>query len=133
MQIAGNRCEITTFRSDSYDVDSRKPAVEFGRTIEGDLGRRDFTVNAMAVALPLDAAHPIVDPFGGLDDLVAGVLRTPVAPEHSFDDDPLRMLRAARFAAQLRFDGRAGGARRRSARWRRGWRSSAPSGSATSW
>jgi poly(A) polymerase len=104
VQIAGNRCEITTFRSDSYDVDSRKPAVEFGRTIEGDLGRRDFTVNAMAVALPLDAAHPIVDPFGGLEDLVAGVLRTPVEPQHSFDDDPLRMLRAARFAAQLQFD-----------------------------
>jgi poly(A) polymerase len=103
VQVSGHRCEITTFRSDSYGAGSRKPEVEFGTTIEGDLGRRDFTVNAMAVALPLDAAHPIVDPFDGLEDLVAGVLRTPVAPERSFDDDPLRMLRAARFAAQLGF------------------------------
>jgi poly(A) polymerase len=103
VRVDGRACEITTFRSDSYDVESRKPAVEFGSTIEGDLGRRDFTVNAMAVALPIDAAEPIVDPFGGLDDLVAGVLRTPIAPERSFDDDPLRMLRAARFTAQLGF------------------------------
>ena len=71
MQVGEHRCEITTFRSDSYDPASRKPEVEFGDTIEGDLGRRDFTVNAMAVALPVDAAQPIVDPFGGLDDLVA--------------------------------------------------------------
>jgi poly(A) polymerase len=104
VQVDGQRCEITTFRSDSYDPASRKPAVAFGSTIEGDLGRRDFTVNAMAVQLPVDAAQPIVDPFGGLDDLVAGVLRTPIAPERSFDDDPLRMLRAARFAAQLAFE-----------------------------
>jgi poly(A) polymerase len=104
VQVDGERCEITTFRSDVYDPESRKPAVEFGSTIEGDLGRRDFTVNAMAVALPVDAAQPIVDPFGGLQDLVAGVLRTPVEPQRSFDDDPLRMLRAARFAAQLGFE-----------------------------
>jgi poly(A) polymerase len=103
VQVDGYRCEITTFRSDSYDPATRKPAVKFGSRIEGDLGRRDFTVNALAVRLPVDAAQPIVDPFGGLDDLVAGVLRTPVSPEQSFDDDPLRMLRAARFAAQLGF------------------------------
>jgi poly(A) polymerase len=103
VQVAGSRCEITTFRTDAYNPDTRKPEVVFGTTIEGDLARRDFTVNAMAVALPLDAAHPIVDPFGGLDDLEARRLRTPVAPEQSFDDDPLRMLRAARFAAQLGF------------------------------
>jgi poly(A) polymerase len=104
VQVAGHQCEITTFRSDSYDAASRKPEVEFGTSIDADLGRRDFTVNAMAVALPVDAAQPIVDPFGGLDDLVARVLRTPVAATRSFDDDPLRMLRAARFSAQLGFD-----------------------------
>ena len=99
-----HRCEITTYRDDTYDGQSRKPEVRYGDSIEADLSRRDFAVNAMAVALPLDAARPVVDPFGGLDDLAARVLRTPVAPEQSFDDDPLRMLRAARFAAQLRFD-----------------------------
>ncbi|HWC35538.1 MAG TPA: CCA tRNA nucleotidyltransferase [Mycobacteriales bacterium] len=103
VQLGEHRCEITTFRSDVYDLSSRKPQVDFGDTIEGDLVRRDFTVNAMAVALPLDAARPIVDPSGGLDDLAAGVLRTPIAPERSFTDDPLRMMRAARFAAQLGF------------------------------
>jgi poly(A) polymerase len=103
VQLGEHRCEITTFRSDVYDPSSRKPQVDFGDTIEGDLVRRDFTVNAMAVALPLDAARPIVDPAGGLDDLAAQVLRTPIAPEQSFSDDPLRMLRAARFAAQLGF------------------------------
>jgi poly(A) polymerase len=103
VQVGDRTCEITTFRSDAYDAGSRKPAVEYGTTIEGDLGRRDFTVNAMAVALPVDSAQPIVDPFGGLDDVVTGVLRTPVTPQRSFDDDPLRMLRAARFAAQLGF------------------------------
>jgi poly(A) polymerase len=91
--------EVTTFRSDAYSGDSRKPAVAFGDTIEGDLVRRDFTVNAMAVSLP---DKQFVDPYGGLDDLAAGVLRTPSAPEVSFSDDPLRMMRAARFAAQLR-------------------------------
>jgi poly(A) polymerase len=103
VEVGGHRCEITTFRSDAYESSSRKPVVEFGSTIEADLGRRDFTVNSLAVALPIDAAEPIVDPFGGLEDLVAGTLRTPVAPERSFADDPLRMLRAARFAAQLGF------------------------------
>lgn len=108
VQIAEHRCEITTFRSDVYDPSSRKPQVDFGDTVEGDLVRRDFTVNAMAVALPLDAARPIVDPSGGLDDLATGVLRTPIAPQQSFADDPLRMMRAARFAAQLGFTVEAG-------------------------
>jgi poly(A) polymerase len=101
VQVASHRCEITTFRSDAYDPSTRKPEVVYGTSIDTDLARRDFTVNAMAVGLPLDAAHPIVDPFGGLVDLAAGRLRTPVEPARSFGDDPLRMLRAARFAAQL--------------------------------
>jgi poly(A) polymerase len=98
-----HRCEITTFRSDVYDPSSRKPEVSFGDTIDGDLSRRDFTVNAMAVQLPLQAARPVVDPYDGLGDLTRKLLRTPGAPEQSFDDDPLRMVRAARFAAQLGF------------------------------
>jgi poly(A) polymerase len=98
-----HRCEITTYRSDVYEAASRKPEVTFGDTIEGDLARRDFAVNAMAVELPLQAARPIVDPFGGLNDLTKKRLRTPGSPEQSFDDDPLRMVRAARFAAQLDF------------------------------
>ena len=93
--------EVTTYRSEKYSPDSRKPSVEYGDTLEGDLRRRDFTVNAMAVELP---AMTFVDPFGGLDDLVAGVLRTPGTPEESFSDDPLRMMRAARFTAQLGLD-----------------------------
>jgi poly(A) polymerase len=92
--------EITTYRSESYDPKSRKPEVMYGDTLEGDLERRDFAVNAMAVRLP---GHEFVDPYGGLTDLAAKVLRTPGAPEQSFDDDPLRMLRAARFASQLGF------------------------------
>jgi poly(A) polymerase len=90
--------EITTFRSDTYHEDSRKPEVTFGRSISEDLARRDFTVNAMAMRLP---DGPFVDPHGGLADLAARRLRTPSRPEVSFEDDPLRMLRAARFAAQL--------------------------------
>ena len=105
--IAGKRgdttVEITTYRSDKYDLDSRKPEVEFGENIEGDLSRRDFTVNAMA--LELTGAKPeFIDVFNGLADLSAKVLRTPVTPEQSFSDDPLRMMRAARFAAQLNFE-----------------------------
>jgi poly(A) polymerase len=92
--------EVTTYRSDSYDPTSRKPAVDFGDTLAGDLGRRDFTVNAMAVSLP---GREFVDPYGGVLDLAHRVLRTPGRPEDSFSDDPLRMLRAARFAAQLAF------------------------------
>jgi poly(A) polymerase len=92
--------EITTYRSESYDPDSRKPDVDFGDTIEGDLGRRDFTVNAMAVSVP---GRVFIDPYGGVVDLAHRVLKTPGRPEDSFSDDPLRMMRAARFAAQLGF------------------------------
>ncbi|GAA2134532.1 CCA tRNA nucleotidyltransferase [Kitasatospora kazusensis] len=92
--------EITTYRSEAYDRTSRKPEVTYGDTIEQDLVRRDFTVNAMAVDLP---GRGFVDPHHGLDDLEARVLRTPATPEESFSDDPLRMMRAARFAAQLDF------------------------------
>ncbi|MGW1145424.1 CCA tRNA nucleotidyltransferase [Streptomyces sp. NPDC002454] len=93
--------EITTYRSEAYDRTSRKPEVSYGDSIQDDLVRRDFTVNAMAVALP---AKEFIDPYGGLEDLAARVLRTPAAPEDSFSDDPLRMMRAARFAAQLDFE-----------------------------
>ncbi|MEV7429494.1 MULTISPECIES: CCA tRNA nucleotidyltransferase [unclassified Nocardioides] len=92
--------EITTYRSESYDPDSRKPDVDFGDSLDGDLGRRDFTVNAMAVRLP---GREVEDPYGGVVDLAHRVLRTPGRPEDSFSDDPLRMMRAARFAAQLGF------------------------------
>ena len=92
--------EITTYRSEQYDPGSRKPSVDYGDSLAGDLGRRDFTVNAMAVALP---GREVEDPYGGLLDLANGVLRTPGRPEDSFSDDPLRMMRAARFAAQLGF------------------------------
>lgn len=93
--------EVTTYRSDEYDVASRKPTVAFGDSLEGDLTRRDFTVNAMAVTLP---DLTLVDPCGGINDLVAGILRTPIDPHVSFSDDPLRIMRAARFTAQLGFD-----------------------------
>lgn len=94
--------EITTYRSEVYDKDSRKPDVAFGDNIEGDLLRRDFTVNAMAIELTGDEPS-FIDPHNGVRDLLLKVLRTPGSPEQSFDDDPLRMLRAARFAAQLGF------------------------------
>lgn len=93
--------EITTYRSESYDPSSRNPDVAFGDTLAGDLGRRDFTVNAMAVRLP---GREVEDPYGGVLDLAHRVLRTPGTPEDSFSDDPLRMMRAARFAAQLGFE-----------------------------
>ena len=92
--------EITTYRSETYDPSSRNPDVSFGDTLAGDLGRRDFSVNSMAVRVP---SREFVDPFGGIVDLAERVLRTPGAPEDSFSDDPLRMMRAARFAAQLGF------------------------------
>ncbi len=92
--------EITTYRSEAYDPSSRKPDVDFGDSLGGDLGRRDFTVNAMAVRLP---GRELEDPYGGVVDLAHRVLRTPGRPEDSFSDDPLRMMRAARFAAQLGF------------------------------
>jgi len=95
---AGRRYEITTFRAEVYDPDSRKPEVAFGDSIELDLSRRDFTVNAMAMRLP---DLELVDPYGGLDDLASARLRTPLDPEVSFGDDPLRMLRAARFISSL--------------------------------
>ncbi|MEX3100243.1 CCA tRNA nucleotidyltransferase [Streptomyces sp. ST1015] len=100
-QKDGWQIEVTTYRSEAYDRTSRKPEVSYGESIEEDLVRRDFTVNAMALALP---ERTFIDPHGGLDDLAARVLRTPGTPEDSFSDDPLRMMRAARFAAQLDFE-----------------------------
>jgi poly(A) polymerase len=96
----GSLLEITTFRADSYDRVGRKPEVTFGDTIDGDLLRRDFTVNAMAIDL---STKTFVDPHGGLEAVRSKVLDTPATPQESFADDPLRMLRAARFAAQLGF------------------------------
>ncbi|MFI8633040.1 CCA tRNA nucleotidyltransferase [Microbacterium sp. NPDC077663] len=100
-KVRGEQVEITTYRADSYDGTTRKPTVEFGDTLEQDLVRRDFTVNAMALRIPGPA---LVDPTGGVEDLVGGSLRTPTDPDVSFGDDPLRMLRAARFASQLGMD-----------------------------
>ncbi len=104
--VAGKRgdttVEVTTYRSETYEKDSRKPDVEYGDSIEGDLSRRDFTVNAMALELTTTKPE-FIDPFGGIDDLAKKILRTPVTAEQSFSDDPLRMMRAARFAAQLNF------------------------------
>ncbi|MDQ1217773.1 CCA tRNA nucleotidyltransferase [Microbacterium arborescens] len=99
-KVRGEQIEITTYRADSYDGVTRKPTVEFGDTLEQDLARRDFTVNAMALRVP---GPSLVDPTGGVEDLVATTLRTPGDPAVSFGDDPLRMLRAARFASQLGF------------------------------
>jgi poly(A) polymerase len=99
-RINGQTVEITTYRTDAYDGQTRKPVVEFGQTLEEDLVRRDFTVNSMALRLP---ERVLVDPSGGLDDLLAQLLRTPAAAEVSFGDDPLRMMRAARFTSQLGF------------------------------
>lgn len=99
-EIAGAHLEVTTFRTERYDPDSRHPEVRFESDVETDLSRRDFTVNAMAIRLPEKTA---VDPFNGLQDLEARVLRTPIHPDESFTDDPLRMLRAFRFASQLDF------------------------------
>jgi poly(A) polymerase len=98
------RLEVTTYRAEAYDADSRKPEVRYGESLEDDLLRRDFAVNAMAVPLPFSAAAPLIDPYGGLEDLARRLLRTPGVPESSFSDDPLRMLRAARFSAQLGFE-----------------------------
>jgi poly(A) polymerase len=95
-QREGREYEITTHRAEAYSPDSRKPDVEFSEAVEVDLSRRDFTVNAMALRLP---EPELIDPFGGAVDLAAKRLRTPLAPELSFADDPLRMLRAARFLA----------------------------------
>ncbi|WP_156749779.1 CCA tRNA nucleotidyltransferase [Mycobacterium sp. E1747] len=99
----GHRLEITTFRADAYDRVSRKPEVQFGSSLEDDLVRRDFTANAMAVRITPDGPGEFLDPLGGLAALRDRVLDTPAAPEVSFGDDPLRMLRAARFVSQLGF------------------------------
>src|SRR5947207_3825839 len=96
----GLRLEITTYRAEAYDGVSRNPVVRYGTSLFDDLQRRDFTVNAMAVSLP---GHAFADPYGGLVDLAERRLGTPGTPEQSFGDDPLRMLRAARFVAQLGF------------------------------
>ncbi|MGY1740471.1 MULTISPECIES: CCA tRNA nucleotidyltransferase [unclassified Blastococcus] len=98
-EVRGVRLEITTFRADRYDRESRNPEVAWGTSLADDLARRDFTVNAMAVSLGPD--RTVTDPFGGLGDLLARRLRTPGAAGDSFADDPLRMLRAVRFVAQL--------------------------------
>ena len=107
-RVHGETVEITTYRAEIYRDDSRKPDVSFGDTIEGDLVRRDFTINALALMLPelrlVDVGTASESGFGGLEDLLAGRIRTPGSPEASFTDDPLRMLRAARFAAQLGFE-----------------------------
>ena len=94
--------EITTYRSENYEKDSRKPAVEFGENIEGDLSRRDFTINAMALELTTDEPT-FIDLFNGVEDLQNKVIKTPGKPSDSFTDDPLRMMRAARFMSQLNF------------------------------
>jgi poly(A) polymerase len=100
VQKDGLRIEITTFRAEAYDGVTRNPVVSYGTNLLDDLQRRDFSINAMAVSVP---GHQFTDPYGGLADLAAGVIRTPAAPALSFSDDPLRMLRAARFAAKLGF------------------------------
>jgi poly(A) polymerase len=100
-RIGDDTIEITTYRADQYSQDSRNPEVSFGKSLEDDLFRRDFTVNSMALRLP---SKEFIDPYKGLQDLLDGVLRTPGKPEDSFSDDPLRMLRAARFASQLGFE-----------------------------
>ncbi|TQJ18952.1 poly(A) polymerase [Kribbella jejuensis] len=92
--------EVTTYRSETYDPTSRKPEVAYGDSLEGDLARRDFAMNAMAVRLP---SRQFVDPYGGIEDVANKRIRTPGTPQDSFSDDPLRMMRAARFAAQLAF------------------------------
>jgi poly(A) polymerase len=99
----GDRLEITTFRADTYDQLSRNPEVRFGECLEDDLVRRDFTVNAMAARITADGPGEFLDPLGGLVALRARMLDTPSAPAISFGDDPLRMLRAARFVSQLEF------------------------------
>jgi poly(A) polymerase len=96
----GEHLEITTYRAEQYEEDSRKPTVNFGTSLNEDLARRDFSINAIALSLPDGEIH---DPFGGISDIAAGLIRTPGAPTDSFSDDPLRMMRAARFAAQLNF------------------------------
>lgn len=99
----GLTIEITTFRAEAYDRVGRNPVVTFGDTLDGDLVRRDFTINAMAVRIGPDGAQEFCDPLDGMTALLAGVIDTPATPQESFDDDPLRMLRAVRFVSQLGF------------------------------
>ena len=99
----GITVEITTYRSESYNLDSRKPNVEFGKTIEADLSRRDFTINAMALELTTEEPT-FIDLYNGVSDLQNKLIKTPGKPEDSFSDDPLRMMRAARFMSQLNFE-----------------------------
>ncbi|MCX8529357.1 MAG: CCA tRNA nucleotidyltransferase [Rhodoluna sp.] len=100
-RVGDDQIEITTYRADKYEPESRKPEVAFGNDLNEDLFRRDFTINSMALRLP---SKTFVDPFNGLQDLLSGVIRTPGKPEDSFSDDPLRMMRGARFASQLGFE-----------------------------
>ena len=100
-RVGDDQIEITTYRADKYEPESRKPEVAFGNSLDEDLFRRDFTINSMALRLP---SKTFVDPFDGLKDLLTGVIRTPGKPEDSFNDDPLRMMRGARFASQLGFE-----------------------------
>ncbi|MXX64324.1 MAG: CCA tRNA nucleotidyltransferase [Acidimicrobiia bacterium] len=98
----GTECQITTFRAEIYEPESRHPSVTFGDSIESDLERRDFTINAIALRLGHETPH-LVDPFNGVADLAAGVIKTPAGPDLSFSDDPLRMVRLFRFMAELGF------------------------------
>ena len=104
-RVRGRAVEITTHRAEAYDPASRKPVVSFGHSIVDDLSRRDFTINAMAVHLP---RRELLDPYGGAADLAARRLRTPLSPAESFGDDPLRMLRAARFLPRFDLDAEPG-------------------------
>lgn len=99
--FADQQIEITTYRAEAYDRVTRNPVVKFGENLHDDLVRRDFTINAMAVRIGRDGAEDFQDPLNGLDALLAGEIDTPATPEESFSDDPLRMLRAARFVSQL--------------------------------
>ena len=128
----GHRLELTTFRADTYDQVSRNPEVRFGERLDDDLVRRDFTVNAMAVRITPDGPGEFLDPLGGLAALRAKVLDTPSAPEVSFGDDPLRMLRAARFVSQLEFTV-APRVLAALSRWRRNSAASPRSGSPPNW